>query len=128
MFDGAQLYLWEYSRFGSSPAPETCLKTRRSLRAVHFHPHAVPLILTAEVRFGTPGNLLNVESTIGAALAAPLCRMPTLPLPRSWIARQFIIFLEAFWLVEAVSWGSLVHDSFCACLKEKRLPEPLDAY
>lgn len=47
---GAQLYLWEYSRFGSSPAPETCLKTRRSLRAVHFHPHAVPLILTAEVR------------------------------------------------------------------------------
>jgi activator-of-BECN1-regulated-autophagy protein 1 len=25
------------------------LKTRRSLRAVHFHPHGAPLLLTAEV-------------------------------------------------------------------------------
>lgn len=45
----AQLYMWEYKRFGASPAPVVCLKTRRSLRAVHFHPHGAPLLLTAEV-------------------------------------------------------------------------------
>lgn len=27
------------------------LKTRRSLRAVHFHPHAAPFLLTAEVNY-----------------------------------------------------------------------------
>ncbi len=30
--------------------PHIALKTRRSLRAVHFHPHGAPLMLTAEVR------------------------------------------------------------------------------
>lgn len=64
MCDGAQLYLWEYSRFGSSPAPETCLKTRRSLRAVHFHPHAVPLILTAEVGLGICSSPWSAEMTL----------------------------------------------------------------
>ena len=30
--------------------PMVVHKTRRSLRAVHFHPHGAPLMLTAEVR------------------------------------------------------------------------------
>ncbi|KAK9827688.1 hypothetical protein WJX81_000005 [Elliptochloris bilobata] len=55
---GHKLYLWEYRQFGSSPLPETCLKTRRSLRAVHFHPHGAPLILTAEVHDPTEAALL----------------------------------------------------------------------
>jgi len=43
------------STFGITPNPATdgqpviILKTRRSLRAVHFHPHGAPLLLTAEV-------------------------------------------------------------------------------
>lgn len=33
-------------------SPSIILKTRRSLRAVHFHPHAAPFLLTAEVILG----------------------------------------------------------------------------
>lgn len=56
-----QLYMWDYTQpravpvtagsNGSSSAkqPHITLKTRRSLRAVHFHPHGRPLMLTAEV-------------------------------------------------------------------------------
>lgn len=42
-----QLYMWEYSKEGAQPM--VVLKTRRSLRAVHFQPHGTPLLLTAEV-------------------------------------------------------------------------------
>lgn len=41
-----QLYIWNYSK---KTAPAIVLKTRRSLRAIHFHPHAAPFLLTAEV-------------------------------------------------------------------------------
>ena len=43
-----QLYMWEFTKEGAQP--QVVLKTRRSLRAVHFQPHGVPLLLTAEVR------------------------------------------------------------------------------
>ena len=53
--------MWEWNKadaalMGSGPASERAWtpmvvhKTRRSLRAVHFHPHGAPLMLTAEVR------------------------------------------------------------------------------
>ena len=58
-----QLYMWDYTRPRASPVvagsfgggggggqPHVALKTRRSLRAVHFHPHGRPLMLTAEVK------------------------------------------------------------------------------
>ena len=52
--------MWEWSKAGASPSdfeggvehawsPLVVHKTRRSLRAVHFHPHGAPLMLTAEV-------------------------------------------------------------------------------
>ena len=41
------MYMWEYSKEGAQPM--VVLKTRRSLRAVHFQPHGTPLLLTAEV-------------------------------------------------------------------------------
>jgi activator-of-BECN1-regulated-autophagy protein 1 len=44
---GHKLYLWEYKKWDSKP--EIVLKTRRSMRAVQFHPHGLPVILTAEV-------------------------------------------------------------------------------
>lgn len=61
-----QLYMWDYTRPRAAPVaagsfapsggagggggqPHVALKTRRSLRAVHFHPHGRPLMLTAEV-------------------------------------------------------------------------------
>ncbi|KAK9067515.1 hypothetical protein SSX86_011626 [Deinandra increscens subsp. villosa] len=44
-----QLYLWQYNSRGEASSPAIILRTRRSLRAVHFHPHSAPLLLTAEV-------------------------------------------------------------------------------
>ncbi|XP_073012065.1 uncharacterized protein [Typha latifolia] len=46
---GHKLYIWKYNRRGEASSPTIILKTRRSLRAVHFHPHAAPFLLTAEV-------------------------------------------------------------------------------
>ncbi|XP_024981179.1 uncharacterized protein LOC112517961 isoform X2 [Cynara cardunculus var. scolymus] len=46
---GHKLYLWQYSGKGETSSPAIVLRTRRSLRAVHFHPHSSPLLLTAEV-------------------------------------------------------------------------------
>lgn len=34
--------------------PAAVLKTRRSMRAVHFHPHGLPIVLTAEVQDPSP--------------------------------------------------------------------------
>ncbi|KAL3683476.1 hypothetical protein R1sor_001498 [Riccia sorocarpa] len=46
---GHKLYIWQYTKEGEAANPTIVLRTRRSLRAVHFHPHAAPLLLTAEV-------------------------------------------------------------------------------
>lgn len=46
---GHKLYIWQYTEKGEASQPTIVLRTRRSLRAVHFHPHGAPLLLTAEV-------------------------------------------------------------------------------
>ncbi|XP_071722048.1 uncharacterized protein [Rutidosis leptorrhynchoides] len=46
---GHKLYIWNYDAKGEASTPAIILKTRRSLRAVHFHPHGAPFLLTAEV-------------------------------------------------------------------------------
>ncbi|KAK4856464.1 hypothetical protein QYF36_017793 [Acer negundo] len=46
---GHKLYIWHYNRRGETSSPRIVLRTRRSLRAVHFHPHGAPFLLTAEV-------------------------------------------------------------------------------
>ncbi|KAK7345713.1 hypothetical protein VNO77_16323 [Canavalia gladiata] len=46
---GHKLYMWHYDNGGEASPPVFVLKTRRSLRAVHFHPHAAPYLLTAQV-------------------------------------------------------------------------------
>ncbi|KAI8566589.1 hypothetical protein RHMOL_Rhmol02G0052600 [Rhododendron molle] len=46
---GHKLYIWHYNRRGDTSSPTIVLKTRRALRAVHFHPHGAPFLLTAEV-------------------------------------------------------------------------------
>ncbi|XP_011625679.1 uncharacterized protein LOC18440543 isoform X1 [Amborella trichopoda] len=45
---GHKLYIWQYNRRGDASSPTSVLRTNRSLRAVHFHPHAAPFLLTAE--------------------------------------------------------------------------------
>ncbi|KAF8015915.1 hypothetical protein BT93_H1456 [Corymbia citriodora subsp. variegata] len=46
---GHKLYIWHYNRSEETSSPTIVLRTPRSLRAVHFHPHAAPFLLTAEV-------------------------------------------------------------------------------
>ncbi|XP_071719913.1 uncharacterized protein [Rutidosis leptorrhynchoides] len=46
---GHKLYFWHYNNRGEASSPAIVLRTRRSLRAVHFHPHSAPFLLTAEV-------------------------------------------------------------------------------
>lgn len=58
---GHKLYMWSYSQTGNKP--EIVLKTRRSMRAVHFHPYGLPVILTAEVQDPSPTHALPLTLT-----------------------------------------------------------------
>ncbi|CAN6903209.1 unnamed protein product [Brassica oleracea] len=100
---GHKLHIWDYNKRGEDSSPAIVLKTRRSLRAVHFHPHGVPLLLTAEVtdidssdsgmsRATSPGYLrypppaiffTNTQSGGRTSVAAelPLVPLPYLVLP-----------------------------------------------
>ena len=53
IYEPHQVYFWDYSKPASQTRPHQnpsyILRTKRSLRALHFHPLGIPLILTAEV-------------------------------------------------------------------------------
>lgn len=64
--------MWQYTKQqqGEEGAPPVALKTRRSLRAVHFHPLGLPLVLTAEVNdVNTPVTLPHGALSPEAAAA-----------------------------------------------------------
>ncbi|RLM86516.1 hypothetical protein C2845_PM04G16230 [Panicum miliaceum] len=60
---GHKLFIWDYNKRGEALDPPMILRTRRSLRAVQFHPHGAPYLLTAEVH-----NHDSEESTMTPAL------------------------------------------------------------
>lgn len=63
---GHKLYMWHYNRRGETSSPSIVLKTRRSLRAVHFHPHAAPFLLTAEVNdLDSPDSPMTLATSPG---------------------------------------------------------------
>ncbi|OUZ99236.1 WD40 repeat [Macleaya cordata] len=63
---GHKLYIWHYNRRGETSSPTIVLKTRRSLRAVHFHPHAAPFLLTAEVNdLDSPDSPMTLATSQG---------------------------------------------------------------
>ncbi|KAI3506886.1 hypothetical protein L1887_21501 [Cichorium endivia] len=68
---GHKLYLWQYSNRGETSAPAIVLRTRRSLRAVHFHPHSAQLLLTAEVN-----DLDSSDSTMAEATSLGYLQYP----------------------------------------------------
>ncbi|GAA0163509.1 hypothetical protein LIER_19355 [Lithospermum erythrorhizon] len=68
---GHKLYIWHYNRRGESSSPAIILKTRRSLRAVHFHPHAALFLLTAEVN-----DLDSSDSSMTLATSPGYLRYP----------------------------------------------------
>lgn len=59
---GHKLFIWDFNN-RETLEPPIILKTRRSLRAVQFHPHGAPYLLTAEVH-----NLDSEDSTMTPAL------------------------------------------------------------
>lgn len=75
---GHKLYMWQYTKQqqGEEGAPPVALKTRRSLRAVHFHPLGLPLVLTAEV------NDVSAPVTLPFGVSA-LPLPPSPPQPRT---------------------------------------------
>ncbi|KAK8962982.1 hypothetical protein KSP40_PGU005969 [Platanthera guangdongensis] len=63
---GHKLYIWNYNRRGETSSPTIVLKTRRSLRAVHFHTHGSPFLLTTEVNnLDSPDSPLTLATTSG---------------------------------------------------------------
>ncbi|KAH9621619.1 hypothetical protein KSS87_004966 [Heliosperma pusillum] len=68
---GHKLYIWHYNRRGEASTPTIVLKTRRSLRAVHFHPRAAPFLLTAEVN-----DLDSADSSMTLATSRGYVRYP----------------------------------------------------
>ncbi|XP_026660399.1 uncharacterized protein LOC103706953 [Phoenix dactylifera] len=63
---GHKLYIWNYNKRGEASSPMIVLRTRRSLRAVHFHPHAAPFLLTAEVNdLDSPDSPLTLATSSG---------------------------------------------------------------
>ncbi|KAG2721913.1 hypothetical protein I3760_02G104200 [Carya illinoinensis] len=76
---GHKLYMWHYNRRDETSSPAIVLRTRRSLRAVHFHPHAAPFLLTAEVN-----DLDSSDSSMTLATSPdelPLMSLPFLMWP-----------------------------------------------
>eukprot|EP00252_Welwitschia_mirabilis_P016817 TRINITY_DN3734_c0_g1_i2.p1 TRINITY_DN3734_c0_g1~~TRINITY_DN3734_c0_g1_i2.p1 ORF type:complete len:868 (-),score=163.94 TRINITY_DN3734_c0_g1_i2:474-3077(-) len=67
---GHKLYIWQYNKRGGE-TPSIVLRTRRSLRAVHFHPHGAPLLLTAEVNDLDPSDSRMTLATTPGYLQYP---------------------------------------------------------
>ncbi|XP_059626117.1 uncharacterized protein LOC132269100 isoform X2 [Cornus florida] len=68
---GHKLYIWLYNSKGETSSPTIVLKTKRSLRAVHFHPHGAPFLLTAEVNDLDSSDSSLIQATSPGCLRYP---------------------------------------------------------
>ncbi|KAM7261478.1 hypothetical protein ACFE04_008845 [Oxalis oulophora] len=71
---GHKLFMWQYNKRDNKReklSPAVVLRTRKSLRAVHFHPYAAPFLLTAEVN-----ELVPSESSITLATSSGYLSYP----------------------------------------------------
>ncbi|KAF8091298.1 hypothetical protein N665_0448s0014 [Sinapis alba] len=63
---GHKLHMWNYNGSAEESKPVVVLKTRRSLRAVHFHPHGAPFLMTAEVSEINPlDSSMSIATSVG---------------------------------------------------------------
>ncbi|CAN7091344.1 unnamed protein product [Brassica rapa subsp. narinosa] len=63
---GHKLHMWHYNGSGEESTPVVVLKTKRSLRAVHFHPHGAPFLMTAEVSEIDPlDSSMSIATSVG---------------------------------------------------------------
>ncbi|CAL0303341.1 unnamed protein product [Lupinus luteus] len=70
---GHKLYMWHYNNGDKASTPVSVLKTRRSLRAVHFHPHVARYILTAQVN---DLDCSDTSMTVATCLGYSQCPLP----------------------------------------------------
>ena len=85
-----QVYIWRYDSSSKEP-PVVILKTKRTLRGLHFHP-TLPLLLTAEVR-SLPLHVLFLSFSIRHAAV---------------VLEAFCSFLQALSMVDP-SQTSVIH-------------------
>jgi activator-of-BECN1-regulated-autophagy protein 1 len=83
---GHKLYVWDYTVPGATPT--IVLRTRRSMRAVHFHPQGLPLLLTGEVQdpsptFQLPEALHEEIATVGYTPGSS-SELPKSMVPIAW--------------------------------------------
>ncbi|XP_006660508.1 uncharacterized protein LOC102702593 [Oryza brachyantha] len=69
---GHKLFIWDYNKRDEASNPSMVLRTRRSLRAVQFHPHGAPYLLTAEVN-----NLDSADSELTHATSSGYSNSPS---------------------------------------------------
>ncbi|KAG2599865.1 hypothetical protein PVAP13_5KG501000 [Panicum virgatum] len=73
---GHKLYIWNYNNRDWSSIPAIILRTRRSLRAVHFHPLGAPYLLTAELYFQV-NNIESADSPLTLATSSGYSNYPS---------------------------------------------------
>jgi len=104
---GHRLYIWRYNEKGDASAPIIILRTRRSLRAVHFHPHAAPILLTAEVNELDAADLsMAVASSHG-----DLQYLPGSGIPVSSASSEYLMPFPQFLLPDAMTSRNIVRAS-----------------
>uniref|UniRef100_A0A0D3H4V1 Uncharacterized protein n=1 Tax=Oryza barthii TaxID=65489 RepID=A0A0D3H4V1_9ORYZ len=69
---GHKLFIWDYNKRDEASDPPMILRTRRSLRAVQFHPNGAPYLLTAEVN-----NLDSADSELTHATSSGYSNSPS---------------------------------------------------
>lgn len=103
---GHRLYIWRYNEKGDTSAPIIILRTRRSLRAVHFHPHTSPILLTAEVN-----DLDAADSSMAVASSQYLPYLPGSGIPVSSASSEYLMPFTQFLLPDAMANRNNVRDS-----------------
>ncbi|XP_077250879.1 uncharacterized protein LOC143890184 isoform X2 [Tasmannia lanceolata] len=121
---GHKLYIWHYNKRGETSSPTIVLKTRRSLRAVHFHPHAAPFLLTAEVNdLDSPDSPITLATSLGYLNYPPpavLFANGNSSAHPSWEAKVPLI------PVPCLFWPTLVKHSGRPSLQPDYLVPPMD--
>lgn len=103
---GHRLYIWRYNEKGDTSTPIIILRTRRSLRAVHFHPLASPILLTAEVN-----DLDAADSSMAVASSQYLPYLPGSGIPVSSASSEYLMPFTQFLLPDAMANRNNVRDS-----------------
>ncbi|GBG82711.1 hypothetical protein CBR_g36239 [Chara braunii] len=104
---GHKLYMWQYKKKREEHSqPVIVLRTRKTLRAVHFHPYGAPLLLTAEVDSGESPQQLATSSSRPISRFFPLPASACHPPPHSAPAAPHHLLANGFSVTPVFPFGS----------------------